>query len=96
MNDMIIDNQPRDEQHHRQVEFFIINKNTEVGKGDYKGPRNTGTLIALDSTGMGMLTHVPLQPGDIVELDHGGASATGIVMWSIESSDKFRIQMRFV
>ena len=96
MSEMINDNPTREEQHRREVEFFIINKNTEVGKGDYKGPRNTGTLIELDSTGMGMLTHVPLQPGDLVELDHGGASATGIVMWSIESSDKFRIQMRFV
>jgi hypothetical protein len=93
---MISDRNPKDERRHREVEFFIINKNTGAGKGDYKGPKNTGTLIELDSTGMGMLTHVPLQPGDIVELDQGGASATGIVMWSIESSDKFRIQMRFV
>jgi hypothetical protein len=85
-----------DEQHPREVEFFIINNDTVLSDGARRSARNTGTLIDLNSAGMGILTHVPLQPGDMVELHHDGVPAKGIVMWSIASSSKFRIQMKFV
>jgi hypothetical protein len=37
-----------------------------------------------------------LQPGNIVKFDHGSTTRMGIVMWSVESSDNFRIQVRFL
>ena len=57
---------------------------------------STGTLIDLDKVSMGLLTKLPLQPGNIVKFDHGGTTRMGIVMWSVESSDNFRIQVRFL
>jgi hypothetical protein len=86
----------KDDQHSQKVEFVIVDKHAAFDAADLKGPRNTGTLIDLNSSGTGMLTHVALQPGDLVRLDHDGASRVGIVMWSVESSNNFRVQMRFV
>jgi hypothetical protein len=83
-----------DEQHPRKIDFYVIN--SEIGCGDIKSPKNTGTLIDLDGTVMGMLTQIPLEPGNIVELDEEGTSKFGVVMWSVESSNKFRVQVRFV
>jgi hypothetical protein len=85
-----------DEQHSHEVEFIVIDDHADFGNEELKNPRNTGTLIDLDSSGTGMLTHVPLQPGDMVRLGLGDASKTGVIMWSVESSNKFRVQMRFV
>jgi hypothetical protein len=53
-----------------EVEFIIIDPLTGSGDERPGGPRNTGALIDLDS----MLTHVPLQPGDMVRLGRGDAS----------------------
>jgi hypothetical protein len=86
----------RDEQPPHEVEFVIVNANSEVDPDKLKSPRNTGTLIDLSNSGTGMLTDVALQPGDMVRLDHDGASKVGIVMWSVESSNNFRVQMRFL
>ncbi|HEX9020475.1 MAG TPA: hypothetical protein VF903_04390 [Nitrospirota bacterium] len=83
-----------DEQRPREVEFSVVN--ADFGCGEFQGPRNTGTLIDLDSAGIGLLTRLPLQPGNIVKFEDGGASKLGIVMWSVESSDNFRIQVRFL
>ncbi len=88
-------NGPVGEQHHSDVEFIIIN-NAEFIDGKIKSPRNTGIVIDWDSRGTGMLTDTPLQPGDMVQVNNGGTYKTGIVMWSVESSNKFRVQMRFV
>jgi len=85
---------PPDEQPQREIDFYVIN--ADFGCGEFKSPRNTGTLIDLDGAVMGMLTQIPLQPGNIVELDHEGTSKLGIVMWSVESSNNFRVQVRFV
>lgn len=84
-----------DEQCSGEVEFFVVENNAAPG-AETRGRGNTGTLIEWSSSGTGMLTLIPLQPGDIVQLRHEGASKLGIVMWSVESSNKFRIQMRFV
>ncbi len=93
---MNTENSQSDKHHAREVEFFVVNNSADVHYEQSKGTVNTGTLIDLNSTGMGMLTHIQLQPGDMVRLNHGGTSALGVVMWSIESSNKFRVQMRFV
>jgi len=60
--------------------------------------QSTGTLIDLDKVSIGLLTELPLQPGNIVKFDQGGISKMGVVMWSVESSDddNFRIQVRFL
>lgn len=85
---------PVNEQVPREVEFSVVN--ADFGCGEFQNPRSTGTLIDLDSSGLGLLTQIPLQPGNIVKFEHGGASKLGIVMWSVESSDNFRIQVRFL
>lgn len=84
-----------DEQYSGEVEFFIVENSAGPG-AENRGPGNTGTLIEWSSSGTGMLTRIPLQPGNMVRLNHEGASKLGIVMWSVESSNKFRVQMRFV
>ena len=84
------------EPHSHDVEFVVIDNHAGFCNEDLKGQWNTGTLIDPDSNGTGMLTHVPLQPGDMVRFGRGDASKTGIVMWIVDSSNKFRIQMRFV
>jgi len=84
-----------DAQQAQEVEFVVI-ENHDAFNENIRYQRNTGTLIDQDSSGTGMLTHVPLQPGDLVRLGQEGSSRTGIVMWSVESSNKFRVQMRFV
>jgi hypothetical protein len=85
---------PLDEQPSREVEFSVIDGDFTCGK--FPSATNTGTLIDLDSTGIGLTTNIPLQPGNIVKFDHEGMSKLGIVMWSVESSDNFRIQVRFL
>lgn len=90
------ENSPLNERHADEVEFIVVDKYADFGDAYLTGPRNTGTLIDLDSGGTGMLTHVPLQPGDRVRLGHGDASKVGVVMWIVESSNKFRVQMKFV
>jgi len=88
------DNVPLDEDHPREVEFSVID--ADLGCGKPMTLTSTGTLIDLDIVSIGLLTKLPLQPGNIVKFDHGGMSKTGIVMWSVESSDNFRIQVRFL
>jgi hypothetical protein len=89
---------PQDEQSSREVEFSVIDGDFTCGQ--LPNATNTGTLIDLDNTGIGLTTNIPLQPGNIVKFDQGGMSKLGIVMWSVESSDKssdnFRIQVRFL
>jgi hypothetical protein len=87
-------NVPFDEKHPREVEFSVID--ADLGCGKPMTINSTGTLIDLDKVSMGLLTKLPLQPGNIVKFDHGGATRMGIVMWSVESSDNFRIQVRFL
>ena len=85
---------PNDDLQQDQVEFSVIDG--DFSCGTYPNAMNRGTLIDLDPSGIGMLTHIPLQPGNIVKFDHGGTSKLGIVMWSVESSNRFRIQVRFL
>ena len=85
---------PSDKDPPREIEFTVIDADFDCGK--VLGPRSTGTLIDLDIVGIGLLTRIPLQPGNIVQFDHRGITKTGIVMWSVESSDNFRIQVRFL
>jgi hypothetical protein len=89
-----INSAPLDDLQPDQVEFSVIDGDFSCGR--FPSVTNTGTLIDLDSSGIGLLTHVPLQPGNIVKFDHGGMSKLGIVMWSVESSNNFRIQVRFL
>ena len=76
------------------IDFYVIT--TDFGCGEIKSSKNTGTLVDLTGAGMGMLTRVPLKPGNIVELGREGESRLGIVMWSVEDSTQFRVQVRFV
>lgn len=85
---------PSDENRPREVEFSVID--ADLGCGKPMTLNSTGTLIDLDKVSMGLLTKLPLQPGNIVKFDHGGTTRMGIVMWSVESSDNFRIQVRFL
>lgn len=85
---------PRDRQEPCEIEFSVID--VDFGCGELLNPRNTGTLVYRDSIEMGLLTPIPLQPGNIVKFNHEGMSKLGIVMWSVESSDNYRIQVRFV
>jgi hypothetical protein len=85
---------PLDRQEPCEVEFSVID--VDFGCGELLNPRNIGTLIYRDSIEMGLLTPIPLQPGNIVKFNHEGMSKLGIVMWSVESSNSYRIQLRFV
>lgn len=85
---------PLDEQHPREVTFSIID--SDFSNEIYPSVGNTGTLIEHDTHGIGLLTRIPLQPGNLVKFDHAGMSKVGIVMWSVESSDNFRIQVRYL
>ena len=86
------ENSPQNKQHADEVEFIVVDNHADFGDEKLRGPRNTGTLIDLDCSGTGMLTPVPLQPGDMVRLGHGDTSKMGIVMWSVESSNKFMVR----
>lgn len=85
---------PLDEQHPREVKFSVIDG--DFNGGNYPSEGNIGTLIEHDSRSIGLLTRIPLQPGNLIKFDHGGMPQLGIVMWSVESSDNFRIQVRFL
>jgi hypothetical protein len=85
---------PLDGQEPCEVEFCVID--VDFGCGELLNPRKTGTLIYRDSIEMGLLTLTPLQPGNIFKFNHEGMSKLGIVMWSVESSNSYRIQLRFV
>ncbi len=91
-----IDSSSLDEQQPQEVEFLIIDNTAEFGNEKLRNPVNTGTLVDLSSSGTGMLTRIPLQPGDMVRLAHGGKQRVGIVMWSVESANNYRVQMRFL
>ena len=85
---------PRDRQKTCEVEFSVID--VDFGCGELLNPKKTGTMIYRDSIEMGLLTPIPLQPGNIVKFNHEGMSKLGIVMWSVELSNNFRVQLRFV
>jgi len=89
-------NFPLDKNHPGEVEFSVID--ADLGCGKPMTLQSTGTLIDLDKVSIGLLTELPLQPGNIVKFDQGGISKMGVVMWSVESSDddNFRIQVRFL
>ena len=78
----------------REIEFSVVN--ADFGCGKLLSPKSTGTLINRDVAGIGLLTQLPLQPGNIVKFEHDGTTKLGVVMWSVESSDNFRIQVRYL
>jgi hypothetical protein len=87
------DPDPRD-QLPQEVTFSIID--SPAGSGELLNANSRGTLIELDDHGISLVTRVPIEPGNIVRLDHRGVSKVGIVMWSVESADNCRIQIRFI
>lgn len=78
----------------QEVLFSIINSDSV--SGEILSGNNTGTLLDVDSNGISLLTRVRVQPGNILRLDHRGTSRIGVVMWSVESSNNCRIQVRFI
>ncbi len=89
-NNFPIGNQPLPQ----EVAFSIID--SESMTGELMSGNNTGMLVDLDSNGVSLLTRIPVAPGNIVKLSHRGTSRLGIVMWSVESLDNCRIQVRFI
>lgn len=85
---------PSDEQVPREITFSIIDSQTRSEASP--GPNSTGTLVDIDGNGLSLLTRTPIQTGNIVKFNHRGASKLGVVMWSVESSDTCRIQVRFI
>lgn len=84
----------RDQPLPQEVAFSVID--SEAMTGELLSGNNTGMLIDLDDNGVSLLTRIPVAPGNIVRLSHRGASRLGIVMWSVESPDNCRIQVRFI
>jgi hypothetical protein len=78
----------------QEIEFSVVD--ADLGCGKPMTLKSTGTLIDVDLVSIGLLTQLPLQPGHIVTINQGGTTKKGIVMWSVESSDNFRIQVRFL
>jgi hypothetical protein len=78
----------------REVTFAIID--SPGGSAELLNADATGTLLDLDEHGISLRTRVPVEPGNILRLCHGGVSKVGIVMWSVESAEHCRIQVRFV
>jgi hypothetical protein len=94
MKRTIKDNVPLDKNNPREVKFSVID--ADIGCGKPLSFNGTGTLIDLDIVSIGLLTEIPLEPGNIVKFDHGGINKMGVVMWSVESSNNFRVQVRFL
>lgn len=65
------------ERHPHEVEFVIIDDHAGLGNEDLEGQISTGILVDPDNSGTGMLTHVPLQPGDLVRFGRGGRVSNG-------------------
>ncbi len=78
----------------REIKFSIID--SAVGSGELLNAESSGTLVDLDEQGMSLLTAMRVEPGNIVRLDHEGVPKVGIVMWSVESAENCRIQIRFI
>ena len=85
---------PSRDQLPQEVNFSIID--SPAGSGELLNASSKGTLMELDEHGISLITKVPIEPGNIVRLDHRGVSKVGIVMWSVESADNCRIQIRFI
>jgi len=88
------DSAPLHRHHPAEIEFSILDGDNICRK--CVGEKNTATVIDRDSSGIGILTPVPLQPGNIVKFVSSGTATFGIVMWSVESADNFRIQVRYL
>jgi hypothetical protein len=88
------DGLPSRDQLPREVTFSVID--SPAGSGELLNANATGTIVDLDDHGISLVTRVPVEPGNIVRLDHGGISKIGIVMWSVESAENCRIQVRFI
>ncbi len=88
------ENFPSGDQPPQEVAFSIIDSDSMTG--ELLSGNNTGMLIDLDNNGISLLTRIPVAPGNIVRLNHRGSSRLGVVMWSVESSDNCRIQVRFI
>lgn len=78
----------------QEVAFSILD--SDCMSGACPGNKNTGRLIDLDQYCISLLTRAPVQPGNIIRLDHRGIARLGVVMWTVESSDTCRIQVRFL
>lgn len=80
--------------HPAEIEFSILDGDNVCRQ--CVGEKNTATVIDRDGSGIGILTPVPLQPGNIVKFMSSGSAVFGIVMWSVESADNYRIQVRYL
>jgi hypothetical protein len=78
----------------QEVSFSIID--SPAGSGELLNADSKGTLVERDDRGISLLTRMPIEPGNIVRLNHRGVSKVGIVMWSVESADSCRVQIRFI
>ena len=81
-------------EHPPEIEFSILDGDNVCKR--CVGEKNKATVIDRDGAGIGMLTPLPLQPGNIVKFMESGTATFGIVMWSVESADNYRIQVRYL
>lgn len=57
---------------------------------------STGILIDLNEAGLGLVTDVSLQPGDLLQFRMPSIAHKGVVMWTIQEEHKVRAGVRFL
>ena len=77
-----------------EITFSIID--SPAGSGELLNANATATIVDRDAHGVSLVTRIPVEPGNIVRLNQEGVSKVGVVMWSVESADQCRIQVRFI
>jgi len=76
-----------------KVEFFVENSAPVQRSVE---SRMTGTLIDISRNGIGFLTDVPLKPGNVLKFNNFDACNSGIVMWTLQTEQNYRVGVRFV
>jgi len=55
-----------------------------------------GTIIDMSASGIGLLTDCTLKPGNLLKFNHSDLPQLGVVMWTVNTGDKFRVGIRFL
>lgn len=67
----------------------------EIQKPDRGVREHTGVLVDCSSSGVGLMINHRVDPGSQIELAWFGERRAGVVMWSVNTGDRYRIGVRF-
>lgn len=77
-----------------KIEFSVIVCDGIISKS--LDEINSAIVLNSDSNGVGILTSLPLKPGNIIVVKTDDKSVFAKVMWSVDTAGQYRVQTRYM